>query len=375
MVDMRRPLLLFLALFSGTDAFQIPQPLSPVCSFLGKRGTTSWKPAGSAPLLRGLRAPVGMAKMMSGGKEVLPAVQRFVTPALGAEETREWTWRGYQIRYSKAGMRNAFTGKPPLLLIHGFGSSADTWRAQLPALADAGYQVFAIDLLGLGYSEKPPDEDYSIRLWADMALDFIDEVMGGQPAVLFGNSIGGITSLTAAATPVRKELVKAIVLMNTAAGMNTKFVAKDPASSPLLRVIATPLFALLDFLFTFEAFAEWLFGKTKTKENVTTTLKRIYVNPDRIDDAIVRATLEPADDPNALKVFVKILTGDSGQLPAEFIDQVQVPMLMVWGDEDEITPLGSGYGPYFTEQLRGERDNIELKVVNAGHVPHDDAPE
>lgn len=101
MVDMRRPLLLFLALFSGTDAFQIPQPLSPVCSFLGKRGTTSWKPAGSAPLLRGLRAPVGMAKMMSGGKEVLPAVQRFVTPALGAEETREWTWRGYQIRWAQ----------------------------------------------------------------------------------------------------------------------------------------------------------------------------------------------------------------------------------------------------------------------------------
>jgi pimeloyl-ACP methyl ester carboxylesterase len=26
-------------------------------------------------------------------------------------------------------------------------------------------------------------------------------------------------------------------------------------------------------------------------------------------------------------------------------------------------------------QLRSERDNIELAVVNAGHVPHDDAPE
>ena len=138
-------------------------------------------------------------------------------------------------------MRNQFNDKPPLLLIHGFGSSADTWRAQMPALADAGHQVFAIDLLGLGYSEKPPGEEYSIRLWADMVLDFIDDVLGGKPTVLFGNSIGGITSLKAAATEGRKQLVRAIVLMNTAAGMNTKFIAKDPRSSLLLRVICTPV--------------------------------------------------------------------------------------------------------------------------------------
>ena len=31
--------------------------------------------------------------------------------------------------------------------------------------------------------------------------------------------------------------------------------------------------------------------------------------------------------------------------------QVQVPMLMVWGDEDQITPLRTGYGPYFTEKV------------------------
>ena len=94
---MRPPLLLLLVMFSGADAFHIQQPFSPACSFLGKRGATASRPSGSAPSLRGVKAPLGVS-MMSGGKETVPAVQRFVTPALGAEETREWTWRGYQIR-------------------------------------------------------------------------------------------------------------------------------------------------------------------------------------------------------------------------------------------------------------------------------------
>lgn len=37
---------------------------------------------------------------------------------------------------------------PTILLVHGFGASAYHWRSNIPALVQAGYRVFAVDLLG-----------------------------------------------------------------------------------------------------------------------------------------------------------------------------------------------------------------------------------
>ena len=61
-----------------------------------------------------------------------------------------FTWESYAIRYCKEG------AGPPLVLLHGFGSSLETWRANAPALVDAGYSVYRLDFLGLGLSEKAP---------------------------------------------------------------------------------------------------------------------------------------------------------------------------------------------------------------------------
>jgi pimeloyl-ACP methyl ester carboxylesterase len=44
----------------------------------------------------------------------------------------------------------------PVLLIHGFGASVGHWRNNIPAYAAAGYRTYAIDLLGFGGSDKPP---------------------------------------------------------------------------------------------------------------------------------------------------------------------------------------------------------------------------
>ena len=63
-----------------------------------------------------------------------------------------WTWRGFNIRYQSLGEEQ--TG-PALLLVHGLFVNADHWRRNLPALAAAGFRVYAIDLLGYGYSDKP----------------------------------------------------------------------------------------------------------------------------------------------------------------------------------------------------------------------------
>ena len=63
---------------------------------------------------------------------------------------------GNTIHYLKQGK-----GKP-LILVHGFAGSTYTWRHLIPLLTD-NYTVYAIDVLGFGLSDKPPDGDYDIR--------------------------------------------------------------------------------------------------------------------------------------------------------------------------------------------------------------------
>lgn len=54
-------------------------------------------------------------------------------------------------------------------------------------------QVYAIDLLGFGRSDKPL-LSYSIELWTEQLLDFLSEFVD-QPSILVGNSIGSLISL------------------------------------------------------------------------------------------------------------------------------------------------------------------------------------
>ncbi|PHT56601.1 hypothetical protein CQW23_05087 [Capsicum baccatum] len=69
-------------------------------------------------------------------------------------------------------------------------------RYNLPELAKR-YKVYALDLLGFGWSEKAKI-DYDALIWRDQVVDFLKEVVK-QPAVLVGNSLGGFTALLAAA--------------------------------------------------------------------------------------------------------------------------------------------------------------------------------
>ena len=61
-------------------------------------------------------------------------------------------------------------------------------------------QVYAIDLLGFGASDKPP-LTYSTELWRDQLLDFLREFTDA-PAVLIGNSIGSLISLMVRAASI-----------------------------------------------------------------------------------------------------------------------------------------------------------------------------
>ncbi|MET9199296.1 alpha/beta hydrolase [Gordonia sp. NPDC003585] len=98
---------------------------------------------------------------------------------------------------------------PPVVLLHGAFSGASSWGAQVPALVDAGWQVFCPERHGHGHSPDVTEEFH----YADMATEtiaYLDEVVGG-PAQIVGWSDGAVVgALVALARP---DLVRGLVLV------------------------------------------------------------------------------------------------------------------------------------------------------------------
>ena len=70
-------------------------------------------------------------------------------------------------------MRSGTSGTP-VVFLHGFGASAYHWRYNIPVLAEK-HRVFAMDLLGMGWSDKPTGENI-YQVWPRQIAAFIKEV-------------------------------------------------------------------------------------------------------------------------------------------------------------------------------------------------------
>ncbi len=115
----------------------------------------------------------------------------------------------------------------PLLLLHGFTGSAATWRDIAPAWD--GWRTLAVDLIGHGDSDAPPDEQrYTMELCVAGLVALLDAMSIARTCVL-GYSMGGRVALhLAAAAP---ERVSALVLEGASPGI-------DDAAERDARVIA-----------------------------------------------------------------------------------------------------------------------------------------
>jgi pimeloyl-ACP methyl ester carboxylesterase len=88
---------------------------------------------------------------------------------------------------------------PGLVLLHGWGDSADTWRPLLALLGARDRRALAVDLPG--YAEAGPLRDGPVLPQLDR---FVAELVAewGGPVVVCGNSLGGLLALRAAAAEV-----------------------------------------------------------------------------------------------------------------------------------------------------------------------------
>jgi len=92
-------------------------------------------------------------------------------------------------------LRTTDLGKPPLVLVHGWGGALGWWRHNLDGLAEK-YTVYAIDLLGWGRSSRPDMRGTQAerqRMWVDSIEEWADAV-GLEEFTLLGHSMGGYLS-------------------------------------------------------------------------------------------------------------------------------------------------------------------------------------
>lgn len=85
-------------------------------------------------------------------------------------------------------------GGKPVLLLHGFPEFWYGWRMQIPALAEAGYRVWAPDQRGYNLSDKPPDiRSYSRDILAEDVVELIKKT-GHPKATVIGHDWGGVVA-------------------------------------------------------------------------------------------------------------------------------------------------------------------------------------
>ena len=217
-------------------------------------------------------------------------------------------------------------GARTLLLVHGLGSNAAGWWRVGPALAEAGFHVFAPDLRGHGGS--PRADHYRVdRYGADLLAlrDRWDAVVA--------HSLGG-----GAATTVLKQ-------------------KSDWADRV---VLIDPFLLILD-----EAVAvDWLMVDFAEEPTVERLAKR---NPTwHAEDTRIKVEALAESGPEVIKATI---TDNPGfNLVADVVD-IQVPTLLIGGDP-ELLPL---VPPVLGESLAGMNPNIEFHTIPGGsHSMHRD---
>lgn len=266
----------------------------------------------------------------------------------------DWHWQGHKVRYTVAG-----TGKP-LLLIHGFGASIGHWKKNIPVLANAGYKVFALDLLGFGGSDKVP-LDYTLELWQSQIKDFWTNQIN-EPTIFIGNSIGALLALMLVTN--HPEMAAGGVLINCAGGLNHR-----PGDlNPILGLVMGGFTKLVNSPIT----GKFIFNNIRRKSQIRRTLYQVYCDRNAVTDELVEMLYQPSCDPGAQKVFASVLTAPAGKSPGELLANLSLPLLVAWGEKDPWTPVA---GAKIYQELANSNPDVQFQIIpNAGHCPHDENP-
>lgn len=256
---------------------------------------------------------------------------------------------GYRLRYLQAG------SGPALMLIHGLMGYSFSWRFNIPELSKH-YTVYAPDLIGTGFSEHPPDADYTLRGSAQRMLAFADQI-GLKSFQLVGTSHGGGVATHMAALAQERGQPQIAKLILVAAINPWSRVGKKRVA-----VLSNPLGAF--------AFA---MGWNHTRRYHAFFVRRMYGDPRKVTAATLNGyAANLAQKGTAQYGLAVVKAWDEGmtELRGLYPKLHGIPALIVWGDRDCAVAPRSAY------ELQKALPGSELVMLpGIGHLPYEESPE
>ena len=174
------------------------------------------------------------------------------------------------MRYLKAG------AGPALLLVHGLLGYSFSWRFCIPALARHA-TVYAIDLLGTGFSDRPAKLDCSFKASAQRLLQFMDKT-GLASCDLLGTSHGGAVSMFAAS--LAPDRIRKLILVDpvnpwSAHGKRLTAFLSNPLIAPLFSTLTPHVEACMSFTIGACSAIRSAFRRTASKATASPCVCRV----------------------------------------------------------------------------------------------------
>lgn len=223
---------------------------------------------------------------------------------------------------------------PAVLLVHGTGGTTFDWESSVLDSLAPGHRVIALDLYGMGFSERNEAFHYGFALWADQLVGTLD-ALGIERASVIGQSLGGaIATAFAGRHPERVERLVS--------------VDSGPWLPPFMGVLLTPGLG--------EAF-----------------LGRRDYWPERPDEppAYAERMRQVYRIRGTRRALLRAIRGQFLDARTYFsaLARVACPVLLVHGGADDIIPLRAA------ASLQRRLPGSQLVVLEgAGHFAMQDAP-
>lgn len=238
-------------------------------------------------------------------------------------------------------------GAPPVVLVHGFGASAYSWRkvtAELPEL-----RTVALDLHGFGYTERPPGlAPYTRRGQVELVRGVLDR-LGLDRVHLVGHSYGGAIALAFAARYPERLL-----------SLTAVDSARPDYPQDRRRAIAglRPVTGLY--------IRSWALRRASVRRALEHSVRDdSLVTPELVDAYLERLRIEGAS-----RAYQGV-TAPAQEAEEEVrLEEIELPVLVIWGAEDPLISLDKGRRA--AERLPCHRFVI---LPETGHLPMEERPE
>lgn len=253
-------------------------------------------------------------------------------------------------------VRNASAGPAgAIVLLHDLPGGAFTWGDVLPQLEATGRAVYAFDMLGYGQSEHAWPSDTSIWGHAD-SLSYAFNALGLRDIVLVGFGLGGAVAQVLA-TRLYREHVAQLVLLDSY-GYDYAFAPNWPLPEMVKRQDPeAPRHTKLDQLLS----------------DLRSSLPQASAKPKFLAGSKLDAYLNEWNSEIGKELLfqhIRLMLPLYSNAVSSYLRKLEVPVLLVWGESDEVTPRWLG------ERMAREIPGSRLEIVpNAGHLVLDDAPD